>query len=65
MNFENQIQQWVSTDNQIKLLNEKLKELRDKKTEISNDILNYAKNHFLCSGIVMLFRKQNHCAGNL
>jgi len=38
MNFEQQIQQWVSIDNQIKILNDKMKELRDKKNTISEQI---------------------------
>lgn len=54
MSFENQIQQWVSTDNQIKILNEKIKELRDKKTEISNDLLNYAKNNNLSNSTIKI-----------
>jgi seryl-tRNA synthetase len=38
MSFENQIQQWVQVDNQMKTLNEKLKELRDLKNNISEKI---------------------------
>jgi len=38
MSFENQIQQWVQVDNQMKSLNEKLKELRDLKNNISEKI---------------------------
>jgi vacuolar-type H+-ATPase subunit H len=38
MSFESQIQQWVSIDNQIKILNDKMKELRDKKNSISEQI---------------------------
>ena len=38
MSFEQQIQQWVSLDNQMKSLNEKLKELRDLKNNISEKI---------------------------
>ena len=34
MSFENQVQQWVSLDNQLKQLNEKTKDLREK-TELS------------------------------
>lgn len=54
MSFENKIQQWVSTDNQIKILNEKIKELRDKKTEISNDLLDYAKNNDLTNSSIKI-----------
>ena len=38
MSFEQQIQQWVAIDNQMKILNDKLKELRDKKHTISEEI---------------------------
>ena len=38
MSFENQIQQWVIIDNQMKLLNDKMKELREKKNIISEQI---------------------------
>ncbi len=54
MSFENHIQQWVSTDNQIKILNDKIKELRDKKNEISSEILNYAKNNDLSNSSIKI-----------
>ena len=38
MNFEQNIQQWVSIDNQLKSYTEKIKELRDKKNDISQQI---------------------------
>lgn len=38
MSFEQQIQQWVGIDNQMKILNDKMKELRDKKNNISQQI---------------------------
>ena len=31
MSFEQNIQQWVAIDNQIKILNDRMKELREKK----------------------------------
>jgi len=52
MSFDNQIQQWVSIDNQIKLLNEKMKDLRNKKNELSNNITNYAKNNNLSNSTI-------------
>ena len=54
MSFENQIQQWVSTDNQIKILNEKIKELRDKKSEISHSLINYAKDNNLSNSAIKI-----------
>jgi ferritin len=38
MSFEQQIQQWIAIDNQIKILNDKMKELRNKKNNISEQI---------------------------
>jgi predicted transcriptional regulator len=38
MSFEEQIQQWVQIDNQLKSFNEKVKELRDKKNIIFQQI---------------------------
>lgn len=42
MSFENQIQQWVSIDNQLKQINENVKELREKRNTLENNITNYA-----------------------
>jgi hypothetical protein len=38
MNFEQQIQQWIAIDDQLKILQEKTKELREKKNTISEKI---------------------------
>ena len=38
MSFEQQIQQWVAIDNQMKTLNDKMTELRDTKNTISEKI---------------------------
>lgn len=38
MSFEQDIQNWVIIDNQMKLLSDKMKELRDKKNAISQKI---------------------------
>ena len=43
MSFENQIQQWVSIDNQLKVINEKAKELREKRNTLTENITNYAQ----------------------
>lgn len=45
MNFEQQIQQWVSIDNQMKTLGERMKELRDKKNTIAEQINTYIENN--------------------
>ena len=46
MNFEEQIQQWISIDNQMKILNDKMKALRDKKNTISEEINTHIENTF-------------------
>jgi hypothetical protein len=46
-NFERNIQQWVVLDNQIQLLNSKLKELRNTKSLITNNITNYIEQNNL------------------
>jgi len=42
MSFESQIQQWVSVDDQLKQINEKVKELREKRNTLEQNITNYA-----------------------
>ena len=49
MNFEQQVQQWVAIDNQLKRLNEQTKQLREKRATISNSITSYAVNHGISS----------------
>ena len=46
MSFEQQIQQWISIDNQMKILNDKMKELRDKKNTISSEINTHIETTF-------------------
>jgi len=46
MNFEQQIQQWVSIDNQMKQISDQMKELRDKKNIISEKINNHIETTF-------------------
>lgn len=52
MNFEKSIQQWVSLDNQLKLLYDKLVETREKKQEITKDIISYAEKNNLQSSVI-------------
>ena len=52
MNFEQQIKEWVHIDNQIKLLNEKMKTLREQKLSLNENIISYAsKNNILNANI--------------
>jgi hypothetical protein len=54
MSFENQIQQWVSLDNQYKQLNEKIKEIRDKRNTLETNIINHVSSHNLYNVTVEL-----------
>lgn len=54
MSFENQIQQWVSIDNQLKQLNEKAKELREKRNSLEQNITNYVSSNNLSNAIIQI-----------
>lgn len=43
MNLEEQLQQWVILDNQLKSVSEKVKEIRDKKIFLLNKLINMLK----------------------
>ena len=54
MNLENQVQQWVLIDNQLKILNDKAKELREKRTTVSQNLLTYASTNNLSSSAIKI-----------
>ena len=54
MSFENQIQQWVLIDNQLKQINEKTKELRDKRNSLEKTITTYASTNNLSNATVQI-----------
>jgi hypothetical protein len=54
MEFEQQIQQWVAIDNQMKILNDKMKELRDKKYNISEQINSHIETSQLTNTSIKL-----------
>jgi hypothetical protein len=45
MSFENKIQQWVHIDNQLKKLNEQVKQLRDQRNSLETNLTSYAKTN--------------------
>lgn len=52
MSFEQQIKEWISLDNQLKLLNEKVKEIREKRQVANNFIIEHiSKNNNLKANI--------------
>jgi len=54
MSFEQQLQQWISIDNQMKQLGDKMKELRDKKNSLSEQINTYVENSNLSNSSVKI-----------
>ncbi len=54
MSFEGQIQQWVQIDNQLKQLNDKAKELRDKRNLLEQNITNHAFSNNLSNSTVKI-----------
>jgi hypothetical protein len=54
MSFEQNIQQWVSVDNQIKILTERLKELRDKKASLGENILQHAEKNNMDNSTIQI-----------
>ena len=54
MDFNNQIQQWILIDNQLKNLNEKTKELREKRIVLIKDITKYASTNDLSEKILKI-----------
>tara|TARA_B100000927_G_scaffold277283_1_gene258763 strand:+ start:223 stop:567 length:345 start_codon:yes stop_codon:yes gene_type:complete len=47
MSFNDNIRNWVTIDNKIKLLNEKLRDLREQRTNLCEDIYVYADDNNL------------------
>jgi hypothetical protein len=54
MSFENKIQQWVQLDNQLKQINEKTKELREKRSVLEENITAYASINNLSNTTVQI-----------
>jgi hypothetical protein len=54
MSFEQQIQQWITIDNQMKQLTDKIKELRDKKTTLNDAIFNHVETSNLSNTTVQI-----------
>jgi len=52
--FKKNIKEWVSLDNELRLLNEHVKELRDKRNSINEDIIRYVETNQLNSSTIQL-----------
>jgi len=54
MSFEQQIQQWVHIDNQLKTLGDKVKELREQKNNLSQQINTHVETKQLTNASVKI-----------
>jgi len=54
MNLEHQIKQWVIADNQMKLYQEKLRELRDHRSILGENILMFAEENRLENATILI-----------
>lgn len=54
MSFEEKIQMWVSLDNQLKALNEKAKEVREKKNKVNDFINSYVDQNQLKNATIQI-----------
>jgi len=54
MSFEEEIQDWVTIDNRLKLLNEEVKQLRSRRSELSDTILNYVDSNKLSQATIKI-----------
>ena len=52
--FEQQVQQWVSVDNQIRVLTEKIHELRDNKNNIGENLTSYIASNDLKNATIQI-----------
>ena len=52
--FQKNIQDWVSIDNKIKSLQQQVKEFRDQKSELTNDIFTYAESNNLENAVIKI-----------
>jgi hypothetical protein len=54
MSFEQNIQQWVSIDNQLKIYNDKIRELREKRSDITETIMEQATDKNLTKSVIQI-----------
>ena len=52
--FQQNIKQWVSLDTQLKTLNEKTKEIRNKRNELTDNIIDFVDNNNLTTSTIKI-----------
>ena len=58
MNFENQLQQWIQIDNQLKTFNEKVRVLREQRNSLTENITKYAISNNLSDKNLKMFNER-------
>ena len=58
MNFKSQLQEWILLDNQIKKVNEEIKEIRNRRSQLSTNILDYVSNNNLKNSTIQVGDKE-------
>jgi hypothetical protein len=54
MSFDSKIQQWIQVDNELKKINEHVKQLREQRDELERGLINYAKVNNISSSTIQL-----------
>jgi len=54
MSFEKQVQEWVSIDNQLKIFNDKIRDLREKKNALSGSLTKYVESNNLANSAIQI-----------
>jgi len=54
MDFSEKIKEWVAIDNKLKIANEHIKELRQQRNEVSDNILDYVETNKLNNAVVKI-----------
>ena len=54
MSFENKVQQWVRIDNELKKLNDQVKQLRQQRNSLETNLTTYAKTNNMTNSILQL-----------
>lgn len=52
--FQQNIKQWVSLDTQLKTLNEKTKEIRNKRNDLTDNIIEFVDNNNLSTATIRI-----------
>ena len=52
--FKKNIKEWVSVDNELRILTEHVKELREKRNEVNDNIIRYVETNQLTNSTIQL-----------